>query len=227
MKKNLFRNLFVFIMLSALCITNVFSISSKAQKNNSPNAPSTKEEFKFRYFTYIEDINLKNFHIKYDSHEFEETYYIYDENNILQEKITVSYPETSTRSSATNTKTAFFTRDKAVKSNKRTVVTVRFTACVTLYSNGSFRSFESLQYTDVGIMDQVCSMELENSTSNAWSNTGKFPCTQLDFAYTAHLMSTVGHSTSMGSELLTAGFSFNTYYRKTVNSSGSFRLYNQ
>lgn len=52
-----------------------------------------------------------------------------------------------------------------------------------------------------------------------------FPCTDLDFAYTAHLKSTVSQIAGVSGTLINAGFSFDTYYRKTVNANGTFSLY--
>lgn len=180
----------------------------------------------FRDFSYTETIESGDYEFDYYESEDEEGYYIYDSSTgLLVEKVSVSYAA-DTRAVNSDVHPAFFTRDLNINGNGKNVAVIRFTACVQYYSSGSFRSFEALNYTNVSIPTSICSMFLENTSSSAWSHTGTWPCVQLDYAYTTTVASTVGQSTSFGIDLFSAGFSFNSYFRKLINSSGSIKLYN-
>lgn len=210
----------------SMIASSPMTITASEEAPGVDNTVVTEEiTLDFRDFSYTGTIETGDYEFDYYESEDEEGYFIYDSSTgLLLEKISVKYAA-ETRAVNPDAHTAFFTRDLNINGNGKNVAVIRFTACVLYYSLGSFRSFEALQYTNVTIPTSICSMYLENTSSSAWSNTGSWPCVQLDYAYTT----TVASSSSSGAEfsayLISAGFELTTYYRKYINSAGSFTLY--
>lgn len=117
------------------------------------------------------------------------------------------------------------------KSFGRTVV--QLSIPVELYNNGTFRQVNYIGTPYLGITNSITSTRIESSSSDAWAPNNKLPTTTINYAYNGTLLATVSSSSSSGisGELLGAGFSFshsvgaNTYYRKTIRSSGTINLY--
>ena len=208
-------------MLFACGTANVF-----AEENDEEIKQETMtfdfEEFQFQ----SEDIYAEKSRTEYEKIGNKEIYTVYDrETNEITDVISVEIPEYSLDSINPNAHTAFFTRDKYINGNGQNAVTLRFTACVSYYSNGSFRSFEAVRYTDVSIIAKATDMYLSSNTSSAWSHTGSFPCSQLDFAYTVNIIVTGNVNAGLSVIFINAGFSQSSYYYKWINESGSFNLY--
>ena len=157
----------------------------------------------------------------YDYSGNTETYTIYDlSSNELIDSFSVTYPMQT--ASADGTSTSFFTHDQRIGA----AVSLRFTACVDNYSQGSFRCFNALRYTNPGINRCVTSCSLENTDKSAWSSSGKWPTTRLDYAYTTNIVTNGSVSASAGEILANAGFPHNIHYYRHVSNAGSFNLYN-
>ena len=122
--------------------------------------------------------------------------------------------------------TAEFTRDQQIYADEEKVATIRFSTTVLYYSYGSFRCFEGVLSSDVVLLDSFCDMDLNYVTASAWSHTQKFPCTELDYAFTGQL--TTGESfisDTVTDSLEKAGFKDNFGYQKIFNKEGSIPLY--
>lgn len=122
--------------------------------------------------------------------------------------------------------TAVFTRDQYIYAKEEKVATIRFSTIVLYYSYGSFRCFEGVLSCDEILLDSICDMDLKYVTASAWSHTQKFPCTQLDYAFTGQL--TTGEtaiSDTVTCTLENAGFTDNFGYQKIFNKEGSISLY--
>lgn len=207
----------------ALLFTSLFTLPLYAEsKSDSPGY--TTHTFKFRDFTYTEAID-NTLTIKYESDISKESYYLINQNGITQDVISVEYSQPTSRAVNPNAHTAFFTRDKNILGNGQNVVTVRITVCVLYYSSGSFRSFEAVQYCNLTIPTSITSMSLSNSSSSAWSHTGSFPCTQLDYAFTTTVTTNGSVSAGINAALISAGFSNSTYSYRVVNGNGFISLY--
>lgn len=211
----------------SMMASSPMTIAASEEAPDVDNTVETEEiTLDFRDFSYTETIESGDYEFDYYESDDEEGYYIYDSSTgLLVEKISVKYAA-ETRAVNPNAHTAFFTRDLNINGNGKNVAVIRFTACVLYYSSGSFRSFEALQYTNVTIPTSICSMYLENTSSSAWSNTGTWPCVQLDYAYTTTAATSTATGSNFSAYLISAGFELTTYYRKVINSSGSIKLYN-
>lgn len=221
------KKIIMWLLGLSIIASTPITIAASEEAPGVDNIVATEEiTLDFRDFSYTETIESGDYEFDYYESDDEEGYYIIDSSTgLLVEKVSVSYAP-DTRAVNPDAHIAYFTRDLNINGNGKNVAVIRFTACVLYYSSGSFRSFEALQYTNVTIPTSICSMYLENTSSSAWSHTGTWPCVQLDYAYTTTVASTVGQSTSFGIDLFSAGFSFNSYFRKLINSSGSIKLYN-
>ncbi len=175
----------------------------------------------FQDFSFASDKIATDSVIEYVNNDSMERYIVYDsKTGKVTDVYSVEYigrENSGTRS----TYTAFFTHDK----NLGDAASIRFTACVTLYKEGSFRSFQALHYTNLALSNSVCSMYLDNSSYSAWSHTGSFPCTQLDYAYSTNVVVDIEVNAGVSATLIEAGFSHTDHYYRYLNDSGSFNLY--
>lgn len=214
----------VYIVLTSVILSS--TITPVLAENELVTDEKTNETFEFNDYSFTENIDIENYSIIHEESKDEESYYIINnDTNLVEEKLTVSSPQISTLAS-NGTRTSFFTKDKNINNSSMTVATVRFTACVTLYSSGSFRSFNALQYTNLAMADSITTLSLTNIDKSAWSNSGSWPCARIDFAYTANIYGSGSIDISIGNELVSAGFTHTSYYYKYISSSGSFNLYN-
>ena len=64
-----------------------------------------------------------------------------------------------------------------------------------------------------------------SSASEAHSPNYSFPSTELSYSFTVNVATTGTVSLDIIPILMSAGFSYTTYYYKIVNGAGTFRLY--
>lgn len=175
----------------------------------------------FRDFSYSTDMISSSSRIEYENNGRIEKYIVYDlDTGEATDAFYVKYLENNINRNDPYY-TVFLTHDKYIGS----AATIRFTACVTMYYEGSFRSIQALQYTNLSVVDSVCEIYLENMSTSAWSHSGSFPCTRLDYAYTGNAVSDVSYDAGVSYGLVEAGFSFSYHYYRYLNHSGSFNIY--
>ena len=224
------------ILVAAICIFSLtLPVSAEEpkeivqQKNMTLDTNQNKNtELYFDNFVYRTDTIKNGAKIKHIKTCDSETYHVYDpDTGTLTDIISIEYlPQTTIKQINPNAHTAFLTRDKIISSSSgKEIVRLRFTASVMLYSSGSFRSFEAVNYSNLAVASSISSAHLENTSTAAYSHTGSFPCTQLDYSFTCNVVLTVSQSASINAEIVSAGFSKNVNYYKYVYDSGSFTLY--
>ncbi len=215
MKKKIIINFLVFI----IAFMFVCPINAKEIQENDDVT------LNFREFSYTTNEISSSSRIEYISDKYTERYEVYDsETNLLTDVFCVEYLAEE-KEKTRNTYTAFFTYYKHIYSGSESIVNLKFTVCVTLFKEGSFRSFQSIHYTNLTIDDSISVMSLTNTSQAAWSHTGSFPCTRIDFAYSTTITCTLNVSFIIKQKLLNAGFSMGAYFYKSVNASGTFNLY--
>lgn len=219
MKKILFSILSFLLLLPF--ISPCYAESTEAEYTYPANV---EHSFEFRDFTYTENVP-SDCVISFESYVETESYILKDKQGTIIEKLTVEYPVSTSRAVNPNAHTAYFTRDHKILGNGKDVLTVRFTACVLYYSSGSFRSFEAVQYGNLAIASSITPMALSNTSASAWSHTGTFPCTQIDYSYTSNVYTTGSVSVGIGGQLINAGFSSSSNYYRLINGNGSISLY--
>lgn len=195
-------------------------IEMNAETITQTNAGTKEITLDFRDYSFTTIVDSTNPIITYMADDTCETYTVYDSSgeNVI-DKFT---SENISLTRASDERISYFTRDKSFGS----AVTLRYTVCVQYYSSGSFRSFNSLNYTNLAILSNATPMELYNQSDKCWSATGSWPTTTMQFSYTANLRTTGTVTADVGKVLLSVGFSQTTYYYRIVNGSGTFNLYN-
>lgn len=185
--------------------------------------------FEFSDFTYINpEITEENSTIQHKKTSTYEKYIVYDPKGHITDELIINYPADETNLCAVNpdSRDSIFTRYKYVYGNNMLVVKLRFDISGKLYSSGSFRDFEAVNYSAVNIDSAATRMAISGSPhTSVTSHTGRFPCTQLDYSYTATVY-TSGEVSIEASYLIGAGFTQTTYYYKTISDTGIIRLYN-
>lgn len=209
---------------------SVFMLFTLNHVKSNAEEYTTSHTLKFTDFSYTTNKISSNSIIEYSKVNDLEVYTIRDSStNLITDVYTiqpVNVEEKSVLKDTSNISTSIFTYDHKVYGDGQLVVTLRLTASVQYYSLGSFRSFEGVNYTNVSIADGISDMEITSSDSEAHSNTGKFPTTQLDYSYTVNVKATFNKSLNV-SLLGAAGFSVSsdTHYYKVISTTGLFRLY--
>lgn len=210
-------------LLSLLVCIGHASVAIDAKENQ----PADKETvLQFRDFQYITNEIANDSIIVYSSDKKTETYTVSDrQTGKVTNVYTVSVYQNFVKG-VNDIHTAFFTADKTISGQGQDAVTIRFTASVEIYRSGSFRSFQGVNYTTVGIVSAVTPMIIISSQSEAHSPTHSFPSTELNYSYTVNVATTGTVSINITPILISAGFSYTTYYYRIINGSGTFRLYN-
>ena len=218
--KKLFQ--YLMIVCIAFLVSPAFTI-----KAEEPSV--TPYVFEFSDFTYINpEITEENSTIQHKKTSTYEKYIVYDPKGHITDELIINYPADETNLCAVNpdSRDSIFTRYKYVYGNNMLVVKLRFDISVKLYSSGSFRDFEAVNYSAVNIDSAATRMAISGSPhTSVTSHTGRFPCTQLDYSYTATVY-TSGEVSIEASYLIGAGFTQTTYYYKTISDTGIIRLYN-
>lgn len=219
--KKFIKNIIAF---SAI-LTSINMIPIYAEENESESYV-----FKFSEFEFVTpEISKENSYVKHSKSDSSETYLVYDaETGLITDELTVSYPEDEIMTLGINpdARDAIFTRKKNVYGSGKLVVQLRLDICVKLYSSVSFRDFEAVNYATVNINSNATPMQLSGTpATSVTSHTGSFPCTQLDYSYTATVR-TSGDITISGGYLISAGFTQSYHYYKTISDSGIIKLYN-
>jgi len=214
------------IMLVLTLTVSIFAV--KGTVYAADDSGTEWMELRFQNFSYHTEVPEGAYALYQESDE-EETYLIYSEAGELLNEVSVSYPTFSTNAANSDVYTSFFTEKYSKTFGDNYYVKLLFTACVQYYSSGSFRSFESLNYTHVGVDTAYPSMEAYNCTSSAWPHTGRYPCTRLDFAYSTSVRTTGTVSASVGNILGGFGFTGTSgiYKYGTISHNGYFELYNR
>ncbi len=208
-------------MLISIMLLCVIGVPVAAEENPEEEHGIT---FRFRDYSYTDYSIPTDAIVEYSADESSETYYVYDrETEQLIDTLSVTYPMST--NGLTATQTQFFTDTKSIYGGGVVVAEVIFTACVTVYSYHSFKQFDAIQYTNLAIGEGICDYSFTNTSKSAWSHTGSFPCTRIDFAYSTNLVASGTLSAEIEYKLISAGFTQSTYYYKYINRSGSFNLY--
>ena len=221
----------VFKSLIVLCmaVMTVFNMFS-GEKVYAQESEKTMV-LEFQGYTY--DSNMTQPENTYLLHTFEmdrEIYTLYD--SLTDHPLETFVIETGNSPNAlSGTYDMSFYHDKVLYDNNwNIVVTIRYTLVASVYSSGSFRQFNAIRNSGLTFADTpITSMSIENQSCNAWSNTGVFPCLQIDFNYICNVKAARSADASINASLIYAGFSFGSstsnYAYRYLNESGSFTMH--
>lgn len=215
----------LFAIIASLSLTTL-PISAK----DINESESKLIELQFQDFVYTTpEINENNSIVIYEKNNNVESYKVYSkETGLLTDEIQVSLDSNNDGISLASdgVRDSIFTRYKNVYGGDKLVVRLRCDISVSLYSSGSFRSFNGINYGKVSIDSRATPMYISGSDSAyVHSHTNSFPTTQLDYSYTVTVVTSGKIQVSAGT-MISAGFSQNTYYYKTINETGTIKLYN-
>lgn len=118
------------------------------------------------------DSNLK---IAYQSDNASETYYLNNSDGITQEIFSVKYTDNN----------AVLDREKHIFKNGKDIASIQVT--LGLLYDVATRNINEIPCYNVSTLPSAQAVSLSNTSSDAWSHSGEFPCTQVDYAYTTTL----------------------------------------
>ena len=227
------------ILLFVIIFTLVLPTSAFAQTSQIDYiSDDTKGgvELDFRNFSYImngvneEDVVIEKTVEKPEAIEYQ--IYNKDETKTI-DTVRVDFDMTNPLADgarAANTTSTYFSKYKTFKDGTKSVVELEYTVRVDLYSSGSFRAFYGADSSNLLIASAITSIELVNVKTGVKSSTGSYPTDSLSINYSCNLRTTGNVSTSIGANLMGAGFNVttgsNVYYYKTVKETGTIKLYN-
>lgn len=195
----------------------------------------------FRDYSYtMDDTSMDEVYVVKTADDNEkieyEIHYIDDET--LVEKVRVDFESNNnegvTTRSVNDTRSTFFSKYYTVKtSSGKAVAKLVFKTRVDLYESGSFKAFYGADTPNLLMAEGITTFELRNVSKSIKSKTGKFPTSDLTYAFSANVRTATTHSTSssIGIDLAGAKFSKssstakNVYYNKVVSNTGTISLY--
>ncbi len=207
-----------------------------ANETNGIQSKNSNIVLDFRYYSYtLPNTSLSEVDVikTVDSPDVIEYLITYKDDSKPQEVLRVDF-NTETNSlmntNSAKTRSTFFSKYYKIKSKSNEVVLgYQFKTRVDLYESGSFRAFYGADTPNLLVSEGITNFDLLNKVASIKSSTGKFPTSDLTFAFSANARTTTTYSstTSVGAALASAGFSVTStsYYYKIISDTGTISVY--
>lgn len=179
----------------------------------------------------VEDYNPDNVSVEYSRDGLTEISIIRDiKSGEILETITVAPDKSSSQIKVLSRNTYPYVM---TRSSTHAGVEVVLTISVELYSNGSFRQVNGINYTNLKIETAMSGIVLENPAHAAWGKNYQYPATEVLYSYDGTLCAKVDTSSGLNInvDFLGLGFSFGgqvgttTYYRLSFVRDGTIYMY--